>query len=166
MAATDHHRRRRILMRRLAIASAVVLAAGALLVSGCESAARGVDPATGSLAPCPSAPHCVCSEDPDPGHRIAPLAYSGAKDDAHRRLLAVLHALPRCAVVEDDGTYLHATVTSAVMRFTDDLEFRFDDERKLIQVRSTSRVGYSDLGVNRARVEDLRTRFAASGQPD
>jgi uncharacterized protein (DUF1499 family) len=65
----------------------------------------------------------------------------------------------RVVMLEDD--YIHAEFVSSVFRFVDDVEFYFDDEQKLIQVKSASRVGYSDLGVNRRRIEKIRKQFEA-----
>jgi uncharacterized protein (DUF1499 family) len=64
--------------------------------------------------------------------------------------------LPRTRLVEEDESYLHYEFTSLLLRFVDDVEFVFDDEAKIIHFRSASRTGYSDLGVNRARMEQVR----------
>ncbi len=118
--------------------------------------------ADGRLAPCPESPNCVCSQDADARHTILPIPYAGAKDVAHRRLVACLGGMQRAAILTDDGTYVHATFTSAILRFVDDAEFLLDDAAKVIQVRSAARVGSYDFGVNRARIEELRKRFAAA----
>ena len=152
--------------RRLALGVAMlaVLAILALLPGCADSRAAGIDATTGGLAVCPGSPNCVCStthpEGPA-GAVIDPFTYSGAKADAHRRLLAALAQEPRTTVVSDDGTYVHATCISLIFRFVDDVELLIDDARHRIEVRSLSRVGYSDLGVNRRRVERLRAAFAA-----
>ena len=62
-------------------------------------------------------------------------------------------------MLEDSGPYIRATFTTFLFRFTDDVEFLFDDEKKLIHMRSASRVGYSDLGTNRRRCEAIRQGF-------
>jgi uncharacterized protein (DUF1499 family) len=62
--------------------------------------------------------------------------------------------------IEEETTgYLRATFTTRVFRFVDDLELRIDERNGLIQVRSASRVGFSDMGLNRKRVENLRAAF-------
>ena len=68
--------------------------------------------------------------------------------------------LPRTKLIEEDDTYLHYECTSLLLRFVDDVEFVFDDEAKLIHFRSASRIGYGDLGVNRRRMEGIRSRLA------
>ena len=64
--------------------------------------------------------------------------------------------LPRAKLVEEDEDYLHYEFTSLLLRFVDDVEFVFDDATRTIHFRSASRTGYSDLGVNRRRMEEIR----------
>jgi uncharacterized protein (DUF1499 family) len=115
----------------------------------------------GRLAPCPDRPNCVCTQAADDAHRIEPLAYDGTPEEAMARLKAALVSLPRTRIVTETPYYLHAECTSLVFRFVDDVEFLIDRERQMIHFRSASRVGYSDLGVNRRRMERLRRAFAA-----
>lgn len=110
------------------------------------------------LAPCPASPNCVSTE-ADDEHFIAPIPYTGAADAALQRLRDVLAREPRTTVVEVQGNYLHAEARSRVFRFVDDIEFQLEPQRRLIHVRSASRVGYSDFGVNRRRVERIREAF-------
>jgi uncharacterized protein (DUF1499 family) len=98
----------------------------------------------------------------DGKHRIEPLRYTGTQDQAKQRLVQVISSMPRARVITDEGNYLHVEFTSLIFRFVDDVEFFFDDTNKLIQFRSASRTGYSDLGVNRKRMEDIRKRFESS----
>lgn len=117
----------------------------------------------GRLRGCEPAPHCVCSDSEQTGdtvHWIAPIDLSGAADPAHWHVIRETLAVAGGAVTREDQGYLHATFTSRFFGFVDDLELRADAGR--LQVRSSSRVGYSDLGANRARVEDLRQRLAAT----
>jgi uncharacterized protein (DUF1499 family) len=72
------------------------------------------------------------------------------------RLAAILRELPRITIVAADGVYLRAESRSAIFRFVDDVEFLADEAAKVIHVRSASRLGSSDLGVNRRRVESIR----------
>jgi uncharacterized protein (DUF1499 family) len=81
-----------------------------------------------------------------------------AKSDAMAFLKTMIAGLPRTKLVEEDDTYLHYEFTSLLLRFVDDVEFLFDDETKTIHFRSASRTGYGDLGVNRRRMEDIRSR--------
>ena len=115
----------------------------------------------GRLRPCPSTPNCVSSEaGTRADQRVAPFpAPGGARDMA--RLAGVVASWPRTTVVSDDGTYLHAESTSLIMRFVDDVEFRYDAQDRVIHVRSASRLGKSDMGVNGKRVEGLRALWVA-----
>ena len=76
-----------------------------------------------------------------------------------KKLTATVRTFPRTSVITVSDSYLHAEFTSAVFRFIDDLEFLVDDTAKVIHVRSASRLGTSDLGVNRKRVEEIRRRW-------
>jgi uncharacterized protein (DUF1499 family) len=113
----------------------------------------------GKLSECPDSPNCVSSQTQMKGHTIEPLSYKGSLNDAKQALLSVITSLPRTKIIVDNDRYIHVTFTSLLMRFVDDVEFLFDDANKQIHVRSASRVGYSDMGVNRKRVENLRKLF-------
>lgn len=98
----------------------------------------------GALAPCPLPAHCARAE------------WAMADPEAAlRALVPVIAATPRTELLEQDGTYLHATATSVFFGFVDDLELYADGERGLLQARSVSRLGDSDLGVNSQRLEAL-----------
>lgn len=132
--------------------------------SGRRPARLGV--AEGRLAPCPKGrPNCVCSQMPSGALKygssahIPPFSYAGLPGDAMTRLLAVLLGRPDCKVITQTPTYVHAEFSSRFFGFVDDAEFLLDDAAGVIHVRSASRLGYSDLGVNRARLEVLREAF-------
>jgi uncharacterized protein (DUF1499 family) len=115
----------------------------------------------GKLAACPPTPNCVSSEAVDPEQRVDGfvLASLGPSWNAVRDAVA---AMPRTHLVHFSADYLHAEVSSAALRFVDDLELRLSSDGAAIAVRSASRMGRSDLGVNRARVEQLREALRAS----
>jgi uncharacterized protein (DUF1499 family) len=117
----------------------------------------------GRLAPCPDTLNCVCTQATDEAHRIEPITFDGTAEEAMARLKAALAALPRTRVVAEAPDYLHAECTSLLFRFVDDVEFLIDRERKVIHFRSASRVGRSDFGVNRRRMEALRQAFNGGG---
>jgi len=110
----------------------------------------------GKLASCPSSPNCVSSQASD-NHAIAPLRFSGDAQAALRKLKTVVEAMPRTRIIDSKPDYLYAEFSTALMGFVDDVEFYCDGTA--IQVRSASRLGYSDLGVNRKRVEVIREAF-------
>ncbi len=113
------------------------------------------------LRPCPDSPNCVSSQSSDPRHAIAPIRYEGTAENARELLIKVVSGMKRSRIVISEKLYLHAEFTSAFFRFVDDVEFLLDDVEKLIHVRSASRVGSFDFGVNRKRVEEIRKRFDA-----
>jgi uncharacterized protein (DUF1499 family) len=117
---------------------------------------------TDVLAPCPSKPNCVSSQARDATHQIAPIAFRGDPAQAMRRLRAVIEAMPRTRIVSASDTALRAEFTSRLFRFVDDVDCVVDAAAEVIQIRSASRVGYSDLGVNRKRVEAIRAAFGSA----
>jgi uncharacterized protein (DUF1499 family) len=136
---------------------AKLLAATAALAAACAGARpENLGVAQGKLAACPSSPNCVSSDAHDAAHRVEPLAFAGAPAEAWRAARAAVAALPRTRIVSETEGWLHAECRSAVFGFVDDLELHLRPEAGAIAVRSASRVGHSDLGVNRRRVESLR----------
>ena len=115
----------------------------------------------GKLRSCPNTPNCVCSMDSAPARHIEPLAFTGDPNVAMSRLKAVLADQTRTRIVAEEGDYLHAECSSLVFRFVDDLEFYLDRPGKKIHVRSASRTGTYDWGVNRRRMEAIRRAFEA-----
>ena len=117
----------------------------------------------GKLTGCPSSPNCVCSDSDQAGHFIEPLRFQGDADAAWAAAQRAVLSLPRTRIVLRDSDYLHAESRSALLGFVDDLELRLDAAERLIAVRSASRLGWSDMGVNRRRVETLRQKLEADG---
>jgi uncharacterized protein (DUF1499 family) len=109
----------------------------------------------GRLANCPSSPNCVSTQadKQDALHWIAPLEFHGTKAEAAQRLRSVLERLPRTCVATDRDGYLHVEFTSRLFRFVDDVEFWINEAGRQIEFRSASRVGHSDLGANRKRMD-------------
>lgn len=135
---------------------------GMSLLLGACSGRRPETPGVtdGKLAPCPDSPNCVSSQSDDPDHFIEPLHYEGSRETAREKLLTVIRSMKRVTMIIDQENYLRMEYRSALFRFVDDVEFFFDPSNKLIHVRSASRIGYSDLGVNRKRIEQIRAAFA------
>jgi uncharacterized protein (DUF1499 family) len=125
--------------------------------SGSRHAQMGMT--DGRLAACPDSPNCVSSQSTDPRHAIDPLRYDGTAEKARELLIEAVSGMKRARIVAAEERYIHAEFTSALFRFVDDVEFLLESETKTIHVRSASRVGYSDLAVNRRRVEEIRSRF-------
>lgn len=115
----------------------------------------------GRLAPCPGRPNCVSSQAEDEAHRVAPLIIGPAETAAAvwERLQRALGEMVRVRISTVTDDYLHAECGSAFFGFVDDLECALDADAGMIHLRSAARVGHSDLGVNRRRIETLRRRL-------
>lgn len=115
------------------------------------------------VPPCPKRPNCVCSRKDAPArNRVAPLAFQGDPEAAFARLRRIVAGMPRTTMVLEAPGRLRA-VCRTRMGFADDLEARLYPEEGVIHIRSASRLGWSDMGVNRRRVEALRRRFEEAG---
>lgn len=110
----------------------------------------------GKLAPCPDTPNCVSSQSNDSEHAIDPLPYVSIAE-----IKKVVKNMERTTIIEETDNYLYAEFKSRLMGFVDDVEFHQDDVNQVVNVRSASRLGKSDLGVNRKRVESIREQLKA-----
>jgi uncharacterized protein (DUF1499 family) len=119
-----------------------------------------------SLPPCPNSPNCVSSQATDASHYIAPFKIKGDAATAWAALKRALLAQHRTVITRETDDTLHAEATSLVFRFVDDIDAILDAKAGLIQIRSASRVGYGDFGVNRRRVEALRAELRKTGAID
>ncbi len=115
----------------------------------------------GRLAACPDSPNCVSTQADDAEHRMPPLPLSEPVAAAVERLATILTALPRTKIVTQTDDYLHAEATSRLFRFVDDVEIYVDSAAGQIHFRSASRTGHSDLGANRARMQQISDAYAA-----
>ena len=119
----------------------------------------------GRLAPCRPTPNCVGSQS-DPGdgtHYIEPLRFAGPAARAWAVLKVTVQGMEGARVISEDEHYVYAEFTSRLMGYVDDVEFLLDEKAGLIHVRSASRLGVRDFGVNRDRIEAIRARIAAAG---
>ena len=145
----------KILLAIIVILAAVVLVRFAMLGHNSKSG-QALGLLAGTLAPCPDKPNCVCSEfGEDTAHYIAPLDYSGVlTEKAWGDTLQIIKELGGEILVANDE-YISAIFSSSLFGFIDDVECRLDASQKRIHIRSASRVGHSDLSVNRNRVETI-----------
>ena len=107
------------------------------------------------LTPCPDSPNCVSSLAARPGRRVAPLSFEGDGQGAMQRLLVLLKGMPRSRIAEVKGDLIRAEFHTRVFRFKDDVTFWLDEPNKVIHLRSASRSGYYDFGVNRKRAQAI-----------
>ena len=143
-------------------ASARLLLVSVLLI---QSACSGNKATTGivnnRLTPCPDSPNCVSSDATDDAHHVEPYRLRAGPEETWHELRTVVLAQKRVKLITFEESYLHAEFRSAVFRFVDDAEFQLRASDGIIAVRSASRVGYSDFGVNRERVENIREALRA-----
>lgn len=137
----------------------LALAVGAA-IAGCAGSQTREETMNERFAPCPSSPNCVSSYATDDLHAIDPLPLPAG--DPIAVLRETVESFPRTEIVTVEDDYIHATFTSLIFRFVDDVELRVDREAGVVHVRSASRVGQGDLGVNRRRVETIRERLATA----
>jgi uncharacterized protein (DUF1499 family) len=114
----------------------------------------------GKLAACPATPNCISSQAPDADHQVEAIAFTTSASEALAKVKSVVEGMERTAIITEGSNYLYAEFTSGLMGFVDDVEFYIDGNAKVIHVRSASRLGQSDLGVNRKRVEEIRAKLA------
>ena len=107
----------------------------------------------GRLSPCPESPNCVSSFESDEEHSIAAL------DATLAQIQRVVLALDEANIVEQSSDYMYVEFTSRLMGYVDDVEFLYDSASNQTHVRSASRLGYSDLGANRKRIEAIRAQL-------
>jgi uncharacterized protein (DUF1499 family) len=112
----------------------------------------------GKLSPCPKSPNCVSTQSSDPQHRIQALSFRGSKAQTMEAILAVVQKMMRTKVITRSEDYLHVEYRTK-MGFVDDVEFFLDEASRTVQFRSASRIGYSDLGVNRKRMEEFTALY-------
>jgi len=128
-----------------------------LLTLGCGTSDIGLNEK--GLRPCPAKPNCVTSRGGDQTHTIAPIFYRSDRDLARLKMKTIVSEMDGSRVITDRADYLHVEFRSRIMKFVDDLEFWFPEGTNLIHIRSAARVGYSDFGVNRERVESIRILY-------
>jgi len=144
----------KILFISVVVIALLILAAGFVLgVKSKQSPPLGL--VTGHLRDCPASPNCVSSEAAknDDGHYIKPFLVRGGT--AWEKMVSAIKSLGGHVVV-NNGQYLHATFRSSLFNFVDDFEAKLDEASGMVHIRSGSRVGHSDLGTNRRRVEMIR----------
>lgn len=138
-------------------ASVSPLMASVFSFSGNRPTNLGIE--QGQFAPCPTSPNCVSSQSLDAQHQIEPFTYQDTPEKAFEQLKKILENTKNANIITSEAHYIYAEFTSDLMGFVDDVEFYLDEQDNLIQVRSASRLGESDLGVNRKRIEAIRAEF-------
>lgn len=129
-------------------------------MSGCNgSQPESIGVHQQKLSSCPSSPNCVFSDAEDQKHQITPFQLNQDFEAGWSGVFDAIVAIPHSTVISQSNHYIHAEIKSRLFRFVDDLELLLNPVTGVIFVRSASRTGYSDLGVNRKRVEALRKKL-------
>ncbi|MEH2184233.1 DUF1499 domain-containing protein [Nostoc sp.] len=142
-------------LRSIAFAILLTLISS-LILPGATWAASSLRVDNGHLSACPASNNCVVSQNADEKHAIDPILYHVDRNAAREILLKVLSVVPRTEIVEQTDNYIHALSKSRIFRFVDDVEFYLPANESVIHLRSASRMGEFDLGVNRRRSEQIR----------
>ncbi len=143
----------------IGIGIAFVVLIGIILVLNSRSQPAAIGITDGKLAACPQSPNCVSTQTDQPEKQMEPLGFTDSVDQTREKIKAILESMPRTRLVAQSENYLHFEVRSLLMRYVDDVEFLINPEKKQIDFRSASRIGYSDLGVNRDRMETITRKF-------
>ena len=134
---------------------AIISILSCIIISSCA----GKAPTTiGQFSVCPGTPNCVSTKNINTKNYILPIYYKGSRDDAKSILLLAIKPIKSVSIKKELDQFIHIEVTSKIFGFVDDVEF-YLNEPGTIHFRSASRVGYSDLGVNRERMETIRKTF-------
>jgi len=144
--------------------TALSLVVGMALFSFSGSPPANLGVSGSELAPCPSSPNCVSSDAVDDTHKTPPLRLAVTPAEAWEAAEQAVKALPRTRIVQRTEDYLHAECRSALFGFVDDLELQLRPAAGIIAVRSASRLGYWDFGVNRRRIDALRAVLVEQGK--
>ena len=135
-----------------------------ILLTGCSGKMPTLGVENGQLMPCPTTPNCVNSQTEGQKNHIEPIRIMGNSLEAKNRILNILSEWDRCQIIVAEDNYIKAEFTSSIFRFVDDVEFYFPATKykeTIIHVRSASRVGVIDFGVNRKRIEKIRREIDA-----
>ena len=128
-------------------------------LNGCSGSPTDLGVQEGKLKPCSGRPNCISSQSQGRKHYEPPLTYDGLLGPANKALENAIGSMPGSRIVTYGYNYIHAEFSSDWFGFVDDVEFYFDELHKTIHLRSASRAGYSDFGVNRRRMKEIRARY-------
>lgn len=144
------------LLTAIALAIFLTLTGSLIFPTATWASPVGLGVTDGHLTDCPASQNCVVSLGADAKHAIDPIEYHVDRNKAREILQKVLTVVPRTSVIEQTDNYIYATSKSRIFKFIDDVEFYFPPNENIIHMRSASRIGESDLGVNRRRLEQIR----------
>jgi uncharacterized protein (DUF1499 family) len=153
-----------VVMLNKGLKQSICLITCVVLVGGCTAMLpENLGVRANKLTPCPNNPNCVSSQGQQKAHYISPITYNTGQTVAKEKLVLILQQYASAKIRAQSEDYIHIEFQSRWLRFIDDVEFYFYPAG-IIQIRSASRVGYSDFGVNRQRIEKIKMKFSQAGE--
>ena len=146
-------------MKKKLVIVGVIAILGLYLMSMSASMPNNIGVSDGKLSPLPDSPNAVSTQADDSERRMKPLEIDGANNENMDRLVEIIKNWPRTKIVQQTDNYLHVEFASLIFRFVDDVEFYLDQSAGQIHFRSASRVGHSDMGVNRRRMAAIAEKW-------
>lgn len=148
-----------------AFSAIIIVGSLLILLSSCSSVppTEQLGLLSNRLHPCPDSPNCISSSETDPDQQVLPFKLQIEATAAWATIVETVTALPRTRIVSVTDNYLHAECRSAVFGFVDDLELHLLPEQQQVSIRSAARLGYYDFGINRKRVNELRSKLSSTG---
>jgi uncharacterized protein (DUF1499 family) len=147
-------KRRKIMLILIPVVAIVAVLAGSMMIQNLATP-KGLGVIDGRLSEVPKSPNAVSSQTLQSDKLVEPLPFRENLSESKSVIKSILSTYPNAVVHVEDANYLHVIVTTSGMRFKDDVEFYFDEQNRVIHYRSASRTGYSDMGLNLKRYQEL-----------
>lgn len=151
-------------MKRKLLVVGIIATLGIFMLSFSGSRPANLGVTNGQLLPLPDSPNAVSTQTDDASRKLPALAIERDSASALDRIVEIVNSMARTKIVKQTDDYLHVEFSSLIFRFVDDVEFFVDAEEKMVHFRSASRIGHSDLGANRKRMETVSRQFSASAK--
>lgn len=142
----------------LGLALVVIVMVGQMVVSNLRTP-KNLGVTDGRLAPMPKSPNAASSQSTEAYYQVAPLPLKGDLASTKAALLAAVKAYGGGKIIEETDTYIYIIFTTPTMKYKDDLEFYLSEEEGVVHYRSSSRIGYSDMGLNRERYNAIAKSY-------
>lgn len=113
----------------------------------------------GKLAEMPNSPNAVSSQTREVDKRVEPLLFKGTLEESKKNIENIIKEFEGAKIITNEKNYIHVVFSTKIMKYKDDVEFFFDESSKIIEFRSASRIGKSDLGMNRKRYEAIKELY-------
>jgi uncharacterized protein (DUF1499 family) len=133
------------------------------LYKGNSSMPKNLGVENGELAPVPKTPNAVSTQTDDQSKKVDPFKFQGDKEESRGKIKKAIRTYGGASIITEEENYLHVIFTTPLLNFKDDVEFYFDEDNEVIHFRSASRVGRSDLGLNKERYDELIKLYYDNG---